>query len=144
MNFFWPIHSGSEWPTFVWGSYFVGSCVGSLFVLHFLCGFLFLPRALTHSLAHSLASSLAHSLPRSLARSLARSLTHLLTHSVTLSLSHTLTLTRPLARPPARSIYWQAQYFLHLGVCLRGRGNIRQLSKGTGCCRARGLGAQSA
>ena len=29
---------------------------------------------------------------------------------------------------------------LHLGVCLCGRGRIRQLSRGTGCCRARGGG----
>ena len=41
-------------------------------------------------------------------------------------------------------ISWQAQYFLHLGVCLRGRGNMWQLSRGAGCCRARGSGAQSA
>ena len=27
-------------------------------------------------------------------------------------------------------ISWQAQYFLHLGVCLRGRGSIWLLSKG--------------
>ena len=38
----------------------------------------------------------------------------------------------------------QAQYFLHLGVCLRGRGSIWFVSKGTGCCRARGSGAESA
>ena len=29
---------------------------------------------------------------------------------------------------------------MHLGVCLRGRGRVRQLSRGTGCCRARGGG----
>ena len=29
---------------------------------------------------------------------------------------------------------------MHLGVCLCGRGRIRQLSRGTGCCRARGGG----
>ena len=29
---------------------------------------------------------------------------------------------------------------VHLGVCLCGRGRIRQLSRGTGCCRARGGG----
>ena len=36
----------------------------------------------------------------------------------------------------------QAQYFVDLGVCvcLRGRGTIWQLSKGTGCCSARGQG----
>ena len=35
---------------------------------------------------------------------------------------------------------WQAQYSVHLSVCLRGRGSIWQLSKGLGCCRARGSG----
>ena len=35
---------------------------------------------------------------------------------------------------------WQAQHSVHLGVCLCGRGRIRQLSRGTGCCRARGGG----
>ena len=35
---------------------------------------------------------------------------------------------------------WQAQHSVHLGVCLSGRGTIRQLSRGTGCCRARGGG----
>ena len=35
---------------------------------------------------------------------------------------------------------WQAQHSVHLGVCLCGRGSIRQLSRGTGCCRARGGG----
>ena len=39
---------------------------------------------------------------------------------------------------------WQAQHSVHLSVCLRGRGSIWQLSKGLGCCRARGSGlAQS-
>ena len=32
---------------------------------------------------------------------------------------------------------WQAQYFAHLGLRLRGRGSIWELSKGLGCCRAR-------
>ena len=41
------------------------------------------------------------------------------------------TLTMPLPKS------WQAQRFVHLGVCLCGRGRIRQLSRGTGCCRAR-------
>ena len=35
---------------------------------------------------------------------------------------------------------WQAQYFVLLGVCLCGRGSVWQLSKGLGCCRARGWG----
>ena len=35
---------------------------------------------------------------------------------------------------------WQAQYFAHLGLRLRGRGSIWELSKGLGCCRARGCG----
>ena len=35
---------------------------------------------------------------------------------------------------------WQALHSVHLGVCLCGRGSIRQLSRGTGCCRARGGG----
>ena len=35
---------------------------------------------------------------------------------------------------------WQAQHSVHLSVCLRGRGSIWQLSKGLGCCRARGSG----
>ena len=43
-----------------------------------------------------------------------------------------------LATPLPKS--WQAQHSLHLGVCLCGRGRIRQLSRGTGCCRARGGG----
>ena len=34
----------------------------------------------------------------------------------------------------------QAQHSVHLSVCLRGRGSIWQLSKGLGCCRARGSG----
>ena len=44
------------------------------------------------------------------------------------------TLAMPLPKP------WQAQHSVHLGVCLCGRGRIRQLSRGTGCCRARGGG----
>ena len=32
---------------------------------------------------------------------------------------------------------WQAQSFVHLGLRLRGRGSIWELSKGLGCCRAR-------
>ena len=43
-----------------------------------------------------------------------------------------------LAMPLPKS--WQAQRSVHLGVCLCGRGRIRQLSRGTGCCRARGGG----
>ena len=43
-----------------------------------------------------------------------------------------------LATPLPKS--WQAQHSVHLGVCLCGRGRIRQLSRGTGCCRARGGG----
>ena len=35
---------------------------------------------------------------------------------------------------------WQALHSVHLGVCLCGSGRIRQLSRGTGCCRARGGG----
>ena len=35
---------------------------------------------------------------------------------------------------------WQAQHSVHLGVCLCGRGRVRQLSRGTGCYRARGGG----
>ena len=34
----------------------------------------------------------------------------------------------------------RSQHSVHLGVCLCGRGRIRQLSRGTGCCRARGGG----
>ena len=43
-----------------------------------------------------------------------------------------------LAMPLPKS--WQAQHSVHLGVCLCGRGRIRQLSRETGCCRARGGG----
>ena len=43
-----------------------------------------------------------------------------------------------LATPLPKS--WQALHSVHLGVCLCGRGSIRQLSRGTGCCRARGGG----
>ena len=43
-----------------------------------------------------------------------------------------------LAMPLPKS--WQAQHSVHLGACLCGRGRIRQLSRGTGCCRARGGG----
>ena len=43
-----------------------------------------------------------------------------------------------LAMPLPKS--WQAQHSVHLGVCLCGRGRVRQLSRGTGCCRARGGG----
>ena len=43
-----------------------------------------------------------------------------------------------LAMPLPKS--WQPQHSVHLGVCLCGRGRIRQLSRGTGCCRARGGG----
>ena len=43
-----------------------------------------------------------------------------------------------LAMPLPKS--WQAQHSVHLGVCLCGRGSIPQLSRGTGCWRARGGG----
>ena len=43
-----------------------------------------------------------------------------------------------LAMPLPKS--WQALHSVHLGVCLCGRGSIRQLSRGTGCWRARGGG----
>ena len=43
-----------------------------------------------------------------------------------------------LAMPLPKS--WQAQHSVHPGVCLCGRGSIWQLSKRTGCCRARGGG----
>ena len=53
-----------------------------------------------------------------------------------------------LSRAAGCAKSWQAQHFgdavaeysVHLGVCLCGRGSIRQLSRGTGCCRARGGG----
>ena len=45
-----------------------------------------------------------------------------------------------LAMPLPKS--WQAQHSVHLGVCLCGRGSIRQLSRGTGCWRARGGGCE--
>ena len=38
---------------------------------------------------------------------------------------------------------WQAQYFVYVGLRLRGRGSIWELSKGLGCCRARGCGPPS-
>ena len=50
------------------------------------------------------------------------------------------TLAMPLRNRGRRSKSWQAQHSVHLGVCLCGRGRIRQLSRGTGCCRARGGG----
>ena len=40
-----------------------------------------------------------------------------------------------LAMPLPKS--WQAQHSMHPGVCLCGRGRIRQLSRRTGCYRAR-------
>ena len=43
-----------------------------------------------------------------------------------------------LAMPLPKS--WQAQHSVDLGVCLCGRGSIRQLSRGTGCWRTRGGG----
>ena len=46
-----------------------------------------------------------------------------------------------LAMPLPKS--WQAQHSVHLGVCLCGRGRFRQLSRGTGCCRARGGGVRN-
>ena len=33
---------------------------------------------------------------------------------------------------------WQAQFFVHLGLRLRGRGSVWELSKGLGCCGADG------
>ena len=45
-----------------------------------------------------------------------------------------------LAMPLPKS--WQAQHSVHLGVRLCGRGRIRQLSRGTGCCRAKSWQAQ--
>ena len=44
-----------------------------------------------------------------------------------------------LAMPLPKS--WQAQHSVHLGVCLSGRGSIRQLSRGTGCWRRARRGA---
>ena len=38
---------------------------------------------------------------------------------------------------------WQAQYFVHLGLRLRGRGSIWELSTGLKCCRALGCGPPS-
>ena len=38
---------------------------------------------------------------------------------------------------------WQAQCFVYRGLRLRGRGSIWELSKGLGCCRARGCGPPS-
>ena len=38
---------------------------------------------------------------------------------------------------------WQAQYFVYLGLRLRGRGSVWELSKRLGCCRARGCGPPS-
>ena len=38
---------------------------------------------------------------------------------------------------------WQAQYLVRLDLRLRGRGSIWELSKGLGCCRARGCGPPS-
>ena len=102
---------------------------------------------LTHSLTHSLAHSLTHS--------------HSLTHGSCLEGQDVVaraaggvrnrgrrsTLAMPLRNCGRRSTLamplpksWQAQHSVHLGVCLCGRGRIRQLSRGTGCCRARGGG----
>ena len=38
---------------------------------------------------------------------------------------------------------WQAQYFVYVGLRLRGRGSIWELSKGLGCWRARGCALPS-
>ena len=35
---------------------------------------------------------------------------------------------------------WQVQYFVHLGLRLRGRGSIWELFKGLGCCRGAAVG----
>ena len=40
-----------------------------------------------------------------------------------------------LAMPLPKS--WQAQRSVYLGVCLCGRGSVRQLSRGIGCCGVR-------
>ena len=106
---------------------------------------------LIHSLTHSLTHSLAHSLTHS----------HSLTHGSCLEGQDVVaraaggvrnrgrrsTLAMPLRNRGRRSTLamplpksWQAQHSVHLGVCLCGRGRIRQLSRGTGCCRARGGG----
>ena len=118
--------------------------------------------SLTHAHSHSLTHTHSHSL--TLIHSLTHSLTRSLTHSLTLTHSHSQddvaraaggvrnrgrrsTLAMPLRNRGRRSTLamplpksWQAQHSVHLGVCLCGRGRIRQLSRGTGCCRARGGG----
>ena len=116
---------------------------------------------LTHSLthAHSLSFTHSHSLTHSLIRSLTHS--HSLTHGSCLEGQDVVaraaggvrnrgrrsTLAMPLRKRGRRSTLamplpksWQAQHSVHLGVCLCGRGRVRQLSRGTGCCRARGGG----
>ena len=121
--------------------------------------------SLTHAHSHSLTHTHSHSLTliHSLTHSLTRSLTHShsLTHGSCLEGQDVVaraaggvrnrgrrsTLAMPLRNRGRRSTLamplpksWQAQHSVHLGVCLCGRGRIRQLSRGTGCCRARGGG----
>ena len=122
-------------------------------------------RSLTLTHSHSLSFTHSHSLTHSLAHSLTHSLTLTHSHSLTLTLilegqavvaraaggvrnrGRRSTLAMPLRNRGRRSTLamplpksWQAQHSVHLGVCLCGRGRIRQLSRGTGCCRARGGG----
>ena len=114
----------------------------------------------THSLTHSLTHAHSHSLTQTHSHSL--TLIHSLTHSLTRSLTHSHSLThgsclegqdvvaraaggvRNRGRRSTLAMLlpksWQAQHSVHLGVCLCGRGSIRQLSRGTGCWRARGGG----
>ena len=61
------------------------------------------------------------------------SVTHSFTHSFTHSLIHSLTHSHPHTHSPS----------LTRAACVCGWGSIWQLSKGTGCCRARGSGAQN-
>ena len=124
--------------------------------------------SVTHTHSHSLTHTHSHSLTHSLtlththSHSLSFTHSHSLTHSLTRSLTHSHSLTHgsclegqdvvaraaggvrnrgrrsTLAMPLPKS--WQAQHSVHLGVCLCGSGSIRQLSRGTGCCRTRGGG----
>ena len=139
----------------------------SFFFPIFLCGVLILtarrPRAasppppppalpphhcLTHT--HSRSLTLIHTHSHSLTYSLARSLTHShsLTHGSYLQGQDVVACAAGGVRNRRRRSTlamsipksWQAQHSVHLGACLCGRGSIRQLSRGTGCCRARGRG----
>ena len=120
---------------------------------------------LTHSHSLTLTHSLTHAHSHTHSHSLSFTHSHSLTHSLTRSLTHSHSLTHgsclegqdvvaraaggvrnrgrrsTLAMPLPKS--WQAQHSVHLGVCLCGRGSIRQLSRGTGCCRARGGGVRN-